>query len=117
MKKLLLASLVLIAACKKDTKTPTTTTNNTTVSNAKWIKTYSSILYDSTGNIEKSRVETTYDAQGRTTGVLVYTNGVLTNKSYNYIYNGDNCTSTGISYDLNGNITGKYISKTLYKND
>lgn len=116
MKKLLLASLVLIAACKKDTKTPTTTTNNTTVSNAKWIKTYSVTTYDSTGTVEIYRSETTYDAQGRPSGILSYSNGVLTSKNYNYIYNGDNCTSTYETYN-NGQVISKSISKVLYKND
>ena len=83
MKKIyLLATLLLLSA----------TTTIASDDNYDWIQTTLSITYAEDGTTEQSRVETTYDVEGRQIGYKQYSNGELIMELRDYQYNGRTAT-------------------------
>jgi len=113
---LTIALLVFLGCTKKDTTPNTNVNNTTTVNNAKWIKTKLYIQYADDGVTEAYKSETFFDSEGRQNWSNSYTNGVMSGQAKDFVYNGDECTYTSVTY-VGGAPYKSTKIKTIYKND
>jgi hypothetical protein len=124
MKKVFLIAIIAIAGCTKTSVPATTTTApvNTTVTNTivqklKWNKIDYYVSYKADGVTEASRQEYTYDTEGRTIGLKVYQDGVLTQQLRNYTYVGNEATYYSDYYTSAGVLLYSNKTKTGYNNN
>jgi hypothetical protein len=98
------------------------TLNGDTISKIKYKETYfdgnglklqSSIVYSADNRTEASKIENTYDSDGRLNINFTYVNGLLVSKSHDYTYNGKEVTFLTDNYS-NGVVTSTIKSKYIY---
>ncbi len=108
--------MVFLGCSKKDTTPNTNNINNTSVTNAKWIKTLSTVQYAADGVTEAYRSDQSYDGEGRPSSSTSYQYGVISAKFRDYTYNGNECTYYQEYYSA-GTLYSTTKVKTTYKND
>jgi hypothetical protein len=109
--------MIFLGCSKKDTTPNTNNINNTSVTNAKWIKTLSTVQYAADGVTETIRNNQSYDGEGRPSGSAVYSNGVLFIKMRDYTYIGNDCIYYQDQYSAAGTLSSTTKFKVSYKND
>jgi hypothetical protein len=118
----LLIFALIIFSCKKDNVNPANASNNNNNNNnsstslGQWIKQQSYKQYAADGVTVTYDAETTYDSQGRVSGLTVYSNGVMSQQNTNYSYNGTTCTFTSNIYS-NGALYSSTKTEITYYNN
>jgi len=79
-----------------------------------WIKTTSEVYFDAPGNMEGEKTLTTYDTEGRVTGIREYDNNLLRYEYVDYSYSGKECSYTQKQYDDKGKLVATYKHKVVY---
>ena len=78
-----------------------------------WIQTTQFIIYNLDGTTEYSRLESSYDTEGKPMGSNRYINGVLLSQTRDYQYSGRTVTYWQDAFS-NGSLTSSYKNKVTY---